>query len=87
MNEQGNKNTNPQDEINKINTNLISIKLCLGYLIISSEKNKEKNQTEKVEMLSNLLFDKESIAFILQTTTQTITTRLSEISKRKKGGK
>ena len=82
MNEQIIAETETTKDI--LESNLSSIKMCLGYLIVNSNQNVDKNQVEKIEILSRLGFEKELIALVLDTTEKTVKSRLSDISKKKK---
>ncbi len=72
------KNTDKQKDETKGN-NITN--LCLGILVINISTNQKKTQGEKVKLLANLGYSKEDMALILETTKDTINTRLYELSK------
>ena len=50
----------------------------LGFLVVNSSDFKDKTDTGRILFLSNLGFDRNSVAAIVGTTPQTVSTRLSE---------
>ena len=80
-----NVNKDLLDRLDQLNTTFSIIQNCLGFLVFQmSDKKDEKSATPKIEFLNNLGFDRNSIAAILGTTPETVSTRLSELKSSKK---
>jgi hypothetical protein len=60
---------------------------CLAYLVINTDDLKGKNKQELMSILSDLGFDRNAIAGILQTTPEAVSVRLSELKASKKSTK
>lgn len=52
---------------------------CLGFLLIQTDKLKNKSNNDLIPILASLSFDRSSIAAILQTTPETVSVRLSRL--------
>jgi SOS response regulatory protein OraA/RecX len=60
---------------------------CLAYLVVNSGDLKGKNKQDLMPILSDLGFDRNAIAGVLQTTPESVSVRLSQLKAAKKSGK
>ncbi|MFQ6091120.1 MAG: hypothetical protein ACE5OR_00305 [bacterium] len=59
----------------------------LGYMVLQMSDLKDKNNSEKMPMLTSLGFDRKAIAAILRTTPETVSVTLSKMKARTEGRK
>ena len=59
---------------------LQQISHCLAYLVLQTDELKGKSNNDLIPLLAGLGFDRSSIASILQTTPETVSVRLSQVT-------
>ena len=60
---------------------------CLAYLVVNTGDLKGKNKQDLMPILSELGFDRNAIAGVLQTTPESVSVRLSQLKASKKNAK
>ena len=60
---------------------------CLAYLVVNTGDLKGKNKQDLMPILSDLGFDRNAIAGVLQTTPESVSVRLSQLKASKKNAK
>lgn len=60
---------------------------CLAYLVVNTGELKGRNKQDLMPILSDLGFDRNAIAGVLQTTPESVSVRLSQLKASKKKAK
>jgi len=60
---------------------------CLAYLVVNTGDLKGKNKQDLMPILSDMGFDRNAIAGVLQTTPESVSVRLSQLKASKKNAK
>jgi hypothetical protein len=71
-------------ELSDIDLSLNRIANCLAFMLLNSDKLKGRSNNDLIPFFASLGFEKEAIATILQTTTETVRVRLAQLKKLEK---